>query len=74
MEEVMATPLNITDENAWLLRIRLPKEVFGLTKDSEVLIEQIIAWDHQLFKKDLGLLPDAFTNQIRGALREFLDV
>jgi mRNA-degrading endonuclease toxin of MazEF toxin-antitoxin module len=65
---------DITEEDAWPLRIRLPKGVCGLTRDSEIMVDQIIAWDHQLFKKDLGLIPDVFTKQIKAALREFLDI
>lgn len=71
---ILPVTSDTTDEDAWPLRIRLPKGVCGLSRDSDVMIDQIIAWDHELFKKDLGQVPDVFTKQIKAALREFLDV
>ena len=45
-----------------------------LTKDSDVLVDQILAWDNELFRTDLGVLPEALQDEIRRALLEFLDV
>jgi hypothetical protein len=38
------------------------------------LIDQVLAWDNDLFRQDLGLLPEALQEQLRDALREFLDL
>lgn len=71
---ILPVTSDTTHEDAWPLRIRLPKGVCGLTRDSEVMIDQIIARDHDLFKKDLGPVPDMFTKKIKTGLREFLDL
>jgi mRNA interferase MazF len=60
--------------NAFPLRVRIPAGVCGLTQESDVLIDQIVAWDNQRFRRDLGELPDAVRRHIRRALAEFLDV
>jgi mRNA interferase MazF len=60
--------------NAWPLRVTIPKGACGLTKNSEVMIDQIIAWHHAFFKKDLGALPQPIVKQIKAAVREFLDL
>lgn len=37
-----------------------------LAKDSEAMIDQMIAGDHDLFKKELGPLPEHIVSQLRG--------
>ena len=61
-------------KNAFPLRIRIPQGVCHLTSASDVLIDQILAWDNQLFREDLGLLPEALQEDIKQALRDFLDL
>ncbi len=56
------------------LRVRLRQGVCGLEKDSDVMIDQILAWDKAFFKKDLGALPDSLVDEIKRALSEFLDL
>lgn len=56
------------------LRVRIPKGTCGLTDDSEVLIDQILAWDNALFKRELGEIPEALQQDVRAALKEFLDL
>lgn len=60
--------------DAFPLRVRLPKGTCGLRADSDVLVDQILAWDHELFRRDLGEVPEALQMQLRQAVREFLDV
>jgi mRNA interferase MazF len=60
--------------DAWPLRIRVPKGTCGLKEASDLLIDQILAWDHSLFRDDLGEVPDAIRDQVKTALREFLDL
>ncbi len=61
-------------ENAFPLRVRIRKGICGLTRDSDLLIDQILAWDNSLFRRDLGPLPDALQTDVRAALRDFLDL
>ena len=60
--------------DAFPLRVRLPKGTCGLTTDSDALVDQILAWDNGLFRRDLGPLPDAIREDIRTAVRDFLDL
>jgi hypothetical protein len=39
-----------------------------------LLIDQILAWDNALFRKELGALPEALQTDVRAALRDFLDL
>lgn len=56
------------------LRVKIPKGVGSLKKDSDLLIDQILAWDNDLFQKDLGPLPEAIRDKVKDALRDFLDL
>ena len=60
--------------DAFPLRVRLPSGTCGLRSDSDVLVDQILAWDNTLFRRDLGGLPHAIQNEIRAAVRDFLDL
>ena len=60
--------------DAFPLRVRIPAGVCRLAKDSDVLVDQILAWDNELFREDLGLLPEALQQEVRDALTEFLDL
>jgi hypothetical protein len=46
----------------------------GLESDSDVLVDQVLAWDNSLFRRELGLLPEALIENIKTALRDFLDL
>jgi len=46
----------------------------GLQRDSDILADQILAWDNSLFRKELGILPEALIEEVKAALREFLDL
>jgi mRNA interferase MazF len=59
---------------AFPLRVRFPVGTCRLTKPSDALVDQILAWDNDLFREDLGILPEALQDDIRRALREFLDL
>ena len=63
----------LTDD-AFPLRVRLAKGTCGLTAANDVLVDQMLAWDNGLFRRDLGKLPDALQDDVRAALREFLDL
>ena len=59
---------------AFPLRVRVPAGVCRLVKDSDILVDQILAWDNELFREDLGVLPDGLQQEVRSALTEFLDL
>jgi len=61
-------------EHARPLRVRIPAGVCGLTKASDVLVDQILAWDNALFGRDLGEVPDAIQLEVKRSLAEFLDL
>ena len=60
--------------DAFPLRVRVPAGICRLVKESDVLVDQILAWDNELFREDLGILPEALQQEVRGALAEFLDL
>lgn len=76
LESTVVLPLttHLTAKDASPLRVRVPRGTCGLTRDSDVLIDQILAWDNALFRRDLGTLPDALRDDVRAALKEFLDL
>ena len=59
---------------AFPLRVRVPAGVCGLAQDSDVLIDQILAWDNDLFARELGILPEAIQDEIKAALRDYLEL
>lgn len=71
---VLPLTTKLAAEDAYPLRVRIPAGVGRLTKASDVLIDQILAWDNDLFGEDLGILPEALQESIRRALLEFLDL
>lgn len=71
---VIPLTTKIRGEDAFPLRVGLPAGVCSLKKNSELMIDQILAWDHSLFRKDLGEIPEPLQDRIREALKEFLDL
>jgi PemK-like, MazF-like toxin of type II toxin-antitoxin system len=64
----------IASQEAFPLRVRVPKGTCGLERDSEVLVDQMQAWDNSLLHKELGMLPEALIEKVTAALRDFLDI
>jgi len=60
--------------DAFPLRVRVPQGVCTLERRSDIMIDQILAWDNSLFRKDLGPLPEALVREVQQAMREFLDL
>ncbi len=75
LDSTVVLPISsrLTDD-AFPLRVRVPEGTCGLTQDSDILIDQILAWDNSLFRRDLGPLPEALCDEVRRALRDFLDL
>ncbi|MEW6268106.1 MAG: type II toxin-antitoxin system PemK/MazF family toxin [Thermodesulfobacteriota bacterium] len=71
---ILPLTTRITEVDAFPLRVRIPAGVCGLAHDSDVLVDQILAWDNSLFGRDLGLLPDALALRLREALLDFLEL
>ena|SRR2546425_6876614 len=71
---VLPLTTKVTRADAFPLRVRVPPGACRLGKASEVLVDQILAWDNELFRDDLGVLPEALQDEIRRALSEFLDL
>jgi len=61
-------------DDAFPLRVRVLKGTCGLTADSDLLVDQILAWDNALFRRDMGELPESLQQDVRAALRELLDL
>jgi mRNA interferase MazF len=76
LESTVVLPLTtrLTTGDAFPLRVRLPRGTCGLERDSDVLVDQILAWDNSLFRRDLGLLPEALAVRVAAALKDFLDL
>jgi mRNA interferase MazF len=76
LESTVVLPLTtqLAPGDAFPLRVRVPTGTCGLTRDSDLLMDQILAWDNALFRRELGVLPDALQHDVRAALRETLDL
>jgi mRNA interferase MazF len=61
-------------EDAFPLRVRVNKGTCGLQKDSDILVDQIQAWDISLFRDDLGIVPEGLQEMVKSAVRDFLDL
>lgn len=71
---VLPLTTKVVERDAFPLRVRLPVGVCGLTRESDALVDQVLAWDNELFRRDMGVLPEALQLEVRRALLEFLDL
>ncbi|HEX5037533.1 MAG TPA: type II toxin-antitoxin system PemK/MazF family toxin [bacterium] len=71
---VIPLTTKLKGENAFPLRVGLMRGTCALKQDSELMIDQILAWDHSLFREDLGEIPEGLQDKVKEALREFLDL
>ena len=71
---VLPLMTRVVADDAFPLRVRVPAGTAGLERESDVLVDQVLAWDNALFREELGLLPEAPQERIRDALLEFLDL
>lgn len=71
---VLPLTTNLASDDAFPLRVRIPAGVCRLARGSDVLVDQILAWDNALFGEELGVLPEALQDRVRRALLEFLDL
>lgn len=71
---VLPLTTKVIDADAFPLRVRIPKGICALEKDSDILVDQILAWDNSLFRRELGQLPEAIQDEVKRALLDFLDL
>jgi mRNA interferase MazF len=71
---VLPLTTSLVEGDAFPLRVRVRAGIGRLAKDSDVLVDQILASDSELFRTDLGPLPEARHDEVRRALLEFLDL
>lgn len=64
----------IRNANAYPLRVKIPSGTSGIDQESEIIIDQILAWDNSLFRKEIGYLPEAIQDEVKRALVDFLDL
>ena len=62
------------NEDAFPLRVRVNAGTCGLQKNSDILVDQILAWDISLFRDDLGVIPEGLQEIVKSAVRDFLDL
>jgi mRNA interferase MazF len=76
LESTVVLPLTtkLVEEDAFPLRVRIPAGTAGIDKESDVLVDQALAWDNSLFRRELGELPEALQADVSRALRDFLDI
>jgi mRNA interferase MazF len=61
-------------DDALPLRVRIPAGVAGLHRASDAMVDQLMACGHEHFRELLGELPEALRDDVRAAVREFLDL
>jgi mRNA interferase MazF len=71
---VLPLTTKVVGEDVFPLRVRMPAGACGLARDSDILVDQILAWDNSLFRRDLGPAPEVVRDEVRRALLEFLDL
>jgi len=76
LESTVVLPLTtrLVEEDAFPLRVRIPAGTAGVDRESDVLVDQVLAWDNSLFRRELGELPEALQAEVARGLREFLDI
>src|SRR4051812_2350787 len=65
LKSTMVLPLTtrLVEGDAFPLRVRIPAHTCRLSQTSEILVDQILAWDNALFREDLGELPEALQDK-----------
>jgi hypothetical protein len=62
-------------DRAWASpRVSIPAGVCGLTGRNDTVVDQIVAWDDSLLRRDLGLSPEVLQDGVRRASLELFDL
>jgi mRNA interferase MazF len=59
-------------EDPGLLRLRVRRGQGGLTRDSDLLLAQVIAVANESFRREIGVLPDALMTELERRIRIIL--
>jgi mRNA interferase MazF len=76
LKSTVVLPLTskVIEEDAFPLRVKVPAGTSGLIHQSDILIDQILAWDNSLFRQEMGELPEYLVEEVKAAIRDFLDL
>lgn len=55
------------------LRVAIPKGVSGLSRSSDILVDQVKAIDNRRLRRELAVLPDPYLSELRQKLLLILD-
>lgn len=61
-------------ENPGILRLRLKNGQCGVTRDSDLLMGQIIAVANDSFRREIGSLPNSMMDEVENRLRIILSL
>ena len=64
----------VTEGDAFPLRVRVPKGTAAGDRDSDLLVDQLFAWDDALLRREIGVLLEALRADVQAAIREILDL
>jgi len=59
-------------EDPGVLRLRIPRELAGLTRDSDLPLGQIIAVANESFRREIGVLPPELVQEVERRVRIIL--
>ena len=71
---VIPITTKLSSGNAYPLRIKIPTGSCRLDRESELVMDQILAWDNALFREDLGFIAEDLQDQVKEAIKDFLDL
>ncbi len=71
---ILPITTKLKGEMAFPLRVRIPRGTCSLKEESELMIDQILAWDNSLFRENLGEIPIGLQERVREAIKDFLDL
>jgi mRNA interferase MazF len=61
-------------EDPGVLRLRIRRGVGGVTKDSDLLLGQVIAVANESFRQEIGILPDDVLDEMEKRVRIILNL
>jgi mRNA interferase MazF len=61
-------------ENAGILRLHLKKGQGGVTRDSDLLLGQLIAVANESFRQEIGVLPNPVMEELENRIRIILSL
>jgi mRNA-degrading endonuclease toxin of MazEF toxin-antitoxin module len=71
---ILPLTARLVEGDAFPLRVKVPAGTCHLEQAAEIMLERIQACNCDLLREDLGELPEALQQEVRLALREFLDL